>query len=263
MTHPCCTLCRLAPAALAVLLLAAPLAAQNIPAGDDVWATTGDGTTHIELGSADWEAICNASGSAKQIQFKGIALDGQGDGSVVVTRLEDAVFGQNGRAYADVRVTALGFASVSTYSTPCGNLAFRVRLNGTQDTATMEIRREGNWGGHFFVDLPVDAVVEAIHPSTGRVVGRVQREGILDEPAGGTVWSYSPPAHALDPGAPWHPGVNQDGQRVTIARRHEFPAEHAYKPVTYCGNVVSNAATGPTPICVAEPVEPAEPVIVN
>ncbi|HSL83771.1 MAG TPA: hypothetical protein VLF66_13430 [Thermoanaerobaculia bacterium] len=254
MAYPRCNLCRLAPAALAVLLLGAPLAAQDIPAGDDVWATTGDGTTHIELGSADWEAICRTSGSAMQIQFKGIALDGQGDGSVVVTRLGDAVFGDDGLAYVDVQVTELAFGSVSTYSTPCGSLDFRVGLNGTQDTATMEIRREDTWGGHFFVDLPVDAVVQAIDPSTGRVVGRVLREGILDEPAGGTVWSYAPPANALDPGAPWHPGVNQNGQRVTIARQHEFPAEHAYKPVTYCGNVVSSAALAPSPICEAEPV---------
>lgn len=251
----------LAPAALAILLLAAPLAAQDIPAGPDTWATTGDGTTHIELGSTDWQAFCNASGGAVQVQFKGVGLPGQGDGSVVVNREGDAVFGEDGRAYVDVKVTALGFASVTTYGTPCGNLNFRVGLNGEQQTVTMEIRKEGTWGGHFFVDLPVDAILTAIDPSTGKQVGRsVLKEGILKEPGGGTVWSYTPPPNSLDPDAPWHPGVNQSGQRVTITRRHEgIPAEHAYKPVTYCGGVVigtkATASPSPSPTpCPAEPV---------
>lgn len=251
----------LALAATAVLLLAAPAAAQDIPAGPDTWATTASGTTYIELTSADWQAICGAAGGSLQIQFKGIALRGQGDGSVVVTRFANADLTTSSVAYVPVKVTTLGFASVSSYGTPCGNLNFRVGLNGGQQTATMRIEREGSWGGHFFVDLPVDAVVTAINASTGATVGSVLKEGVLLEPSGGTVWSYTPAANPLDPNAPWHPGVNQAGQPVTISRYHqEILAAHAYKPVTYCGGAVigtkATASPSPSP-CPAEPVEPA------
>lgn len=219
----------------AVALVAGPVAAQDIPAGDDTWATPGGGDTWVELNGADWATICGVTnGGPQQILFKGVTLQGQGDGSVVVTRLQDAVFDPTGVAQVPVVVRVLQFKSESTTSTPCGNLDFQVRLNGRQSTAQMEIRRESSSGGHFFVDLPVNAAVDAIDPSNGNVVGSVIKEGLLLEPATGTPWNYTAPKFALDPNAPWFPGVNSSGQRVTVVRHHQFPAQHAYRPVTYC-----------------------------
>lgn len=273
---------RVVPLMAALVLVAAPLAAQvginptgsiGIPKGVDSWATPGGGGTYIELNAADWEAICGVqNGASQQIIFKGVHIAGEGDNSVEVERLDDAVFNSSGLAYVNVRMKTLEFESTSTSSTPCpqGNLDFRVVLDGTQPTAVMEIQRQGSWGGHFFVDLPVNAIVEALHPSTGAVVGSTTKAGTLYDPTGGTPWSYNPPANPLDPNAPWHPGVTSTGQRVNIVRHHTWPASHLYKPVTYCqstgtGTTNSTSGTGvegAEPAC-AEPVPNEDPVATN
>lgn len=254
---------RFVPVLAVFAVIAAPALAQGIPAGIDSWATPGGGGTYIELDGADWAAICGASnGQAVQVTFKGVAIQGQGDSSVEVQRLQNAVFNGQGIAYVPVRMRTLSFVSTGTTATPCGNLDFRVGLNGRQDTAQMEIRREGSWGGHFFVDLPVDAKIEAVNSNTGTVVGSVIKEGILYEPTSGTPWAYQPPSNPLDPNAPWHPGVTSTGQKVSIARYHEYPASHLYKPVTYCAGGVgigsSEGSIGVTPEC--EEVAEHEPV---
>lgn len=254
------------PVLAVLVLMAAPVAAQNIEAGPDTWATPGGGGTTIELNSADWQAICpnegpeEAATQSYQISFKGVPSPGQGDGSVVVERLGDAVFDGSNPALVQVRMTHLAFESESTTSTPCGDLDFRVGLDGRQDEATMQIRREGSWGGYFFVDLPVDTVIEAIDPVTQDVVGSVSKGGILEEPTSGTSWSYEAPDHALDPDAPWHPGVTSTGQRQTITRHHQWPASHTYKPVIYCGGGVATASTGSLEWDEAEPDPCGEPV---
>ncbi len=255
-------LSKMVPVLAVLALVAAPVTAQDIEAGDDSWATPGGGNTWVDLSSADWQAICQTSSNQiVRITFKGVAMQGQGDGSVVVERTEDAVFDSAGLAQVDVRMKHLEFESTSTTSTPCGNLDFKVVLNGTQPTAQMEIERQGSWGGRFFVDLPVNAIVEARNPSTGALVGDVLKEGILYEPATGTPWSYDPPNNPLDPDAAWHPGVTSTGQKVTIARHHTFPASHAYKPVTYCGSgSVGVASTASSSIDIAQPSPCPQPI---
>ncbi len=257
-------LCWLLPVLAVLVLAAAPLAAQDISAGPDAWSTPGGGGTWIELNSADWESICGVQGAlAQQITFKGVALDGMGDASVVVTRDEDAVFGSDGLAQVKVHVSALQFQSTQTSATPCGSLDFQVHLKGAQAPAQMEIRRDSSAGGYFFVDLPVDATVEGYDHSTGKFVGQAEKAGTLKEPAGGTPWSYDPPAYPPDPNAPWFPGVTTTGKRVTIVRPHTFPAQHAYRLAILCPPIATTATTksrsvgGVQPSLCPQPVEPA------
>jgi len=254
-------LCRLVPALAVLALVAAPLAAQDIPKGPDTWSTPGGGGTWIELSSADWESICGVQGAAaQQITFKGVALDGKGDGNVVVTRNEDAVFGSDGLAQVQVQVTTLQFQSEQDYRTPCGDLDFQVHLNGAQAPAQMEIRRDSSAGGYFFVDLPVDAVIEGYDHASGKLVGRTDKAGKLLEPAGGTPWSYDPPAYPLDPKAAWYPGVTTSGKRVTIVRQHTFPAQHAYRPVILCPKYTTAAATKAQSVGGVQPALCPQPV---
>jgi hypothetical protein len=263
-------LCRLLPALAVLALAAAPLAAQDIPKGPDTWATPGGGSTWIELNPADWEAICNVRKDfTLQVTFKGIKLDGEGDGSVVVTRNENAVFDSSGLAQVPVQVTTLQFQSEQTNTTPCGDLDFQVHLEGAQQVAQMEIRRDSSAGGYFFVDLPVDAVVEGFDHATGKLVGETEKSGLLKEPSGGTPWSYEPPAYPLDPNAPWFPGVTTTGERVTIVRNHaEILAQHAYRPVILCPkvNAADTTRTKARTGVVAQPAlcpQPADPVPVG
>lgn len=255
-------LSKMVPLLAVLALVAAPVTAQDIEAGDDSWATPGGGNTWVDLSSADWQALCQVnSNQVIRITFKGVPMQGQGDASVVVKRLGDIVFDSSNTDVVSVRMHHLEFESTSTTSTPCGNLDFRVVLNGTQPTAQMYVEREGDWGGRFFVDLPVNAVLEARNPSTGALEGSVLKEGTLDEPSTGTPWSYDAPDNPLDPDAAWHPGVTSTGQKVTIARHHTFPASHAYKPVTYCGSgSVGVASTSSSSIDIAQPSPCPQPI---
>ena len=56
---------------LAVVLCALPLAAQNIPPGDDVWDSLGGGATDVTLSSADWYALCGANVPDTAVLLKG------------------------------------------------------------------------------------------------------------------------------------------------------------------------------------------------
>lgn len=215
----------------ALVLLAGAAGAQNIAAGDDVWNTTGDGSTYLTLGNSDWQTICGATGGDQQIVLTGEDLPNQGDGDIIIHRNETADFSSGPDQTVHVQATALAFKSVSASSTPCGTLTFKMGLDGsTQPTTLMTIHRTSSLGGSFDADLTIGAKVTAYNTS-GQAIGSVSKVGSLANPGGGTPWAYAAPAGTLNPNAPWHPGVTTGGQPVTVVRScAELLAQHAYKP---------------------------------
>lgn len=224
--------------ALGVLVLSAsPGVAQaddegDIPAGLDAWNTPAGGSTYLTLTSADWQALCGVSGASQQITLQGSDIQGYGDADTLVRRLDDAEFAGGDTATVDIVVEAISFVSESAQSTPCGTLSFSLALDGSveQRTSQMTIERESSAGGTFHADILVDAVITATGGGGGSV-GSLPYSGDLLDPQGGTPWAYAAPAGALNPNAPWHPGVTTSGQPVVTSRSYQdILAAHAYKP---------------------------------
>ena len=59
-------------------ICALPIAAQNIPAGDDLWSTVGGGSSYVTLTDADWAAICGVHPGNVTVNLTGQALSPPG-----------------------------------------------------------------------------------------------------------------------------------------------------------------------------------------
>jgi hypothetical protein len=219
---------------LAVLLCALPLAAQDIPPGDDIWDSLGGGATDTTLSSADWFALCGASVPDTAVQLKGFNVPGYGTGDTAVTRLDYASL-QNDGDTATVRIRLKELSFVNDGSHPCSPLSLRVREASSQVDGTMTITRTSSAGGTFVASVPVKAIIEAVNGSGG-VVGSTMVSGVLND-ASASPWSYTPPATSPTPGNPWFPGVNPSTQQpVRVCRRGNkiLPARHCYQPAPKC-----------------------------
>jgi hypothetical protein len=216
-----------------------PAAAQNIPAGDDVWNTPGGGGTYFTMPGSDLDTVCGIRGHGDTvIVLTGKNLPGQGDGDIVIRRLSDAVFpaGSGGSTQVGIQAKSLSFASASTVSTLCGNLKFTVSLDGgqaNQPTTWMTITRDDKLGGTFNAAIMLNVRFDATNSAGNPVGPPLHYSPTLPDP-GGTPWAYHPPANPLNPNAAWFPGVTKAGQPVTVNRFYDpamgIPASHQYQP---------------------------------
>ncbi len=225
------------------LTLGAPAFAQNLPAGDDVWNTSGGGATYATIASAEWVQLCGVSAPSQTINMPGKNIPGYGTGDTIIARLQPAVFGSNGVAVVDIQLKKIGFISQGT--TPCSPNLIRMIEDddATQNITKMTITREDSLGGTFTATVDVTAVYEVVD-SAGNVVpgtGSVPVSADMVEVGGPSPWSYRPPAGALNPGAAWHPGVSKTTLQPVQIRRSCLSIilnEHAYKPATTCKVIV-------------------------
>lgn len=225
---------------LSTLLLAVPATAQNIGGGDDIWNTSGNGATYTTINSSEWLLLCGVNAPSQTINMTGKNIPGLGTGDTVIARLGAADFSSGSTATVPIQLKRINF--VSQGATPCSPNTLRMRERvpqAQQPVSTMTIVREDSLGGTFSAEIKVDAVYEAVN-SSGVVVGSpVAVYATLTETSGPSPWSYQPPSGALNPSAPWNPGVSKTLQPVQIRRSciDIILNEHAYKPATTCGRV--------------------------
>ncbi|HET9229466.1 MAG TPA: hypothetical protein VFR31_22490 [Thermoanaerobaculia bacterium] len=248
---------------LVAILLAVPVAAQNIPAGDDIWDTVGGGATNTMLLSADWFALCGVTVPDTTVQFKGYNINGYGTGDTVITRTAVADFSSSSTVTVPIQLKELSFVSVGTH--PCSPATLWVHEEGTQQPGSMTITRTGPAGGTYSATVEVSGEIEAKNGST--VIGSVPFDGTFNDPSS-SPWSYTPPTGGTS-GKPWYPSVDPaTGQPAGTCRfgTETAPSSHCYQYPPKCK---SRIAAGSTSIGVggddsAEPAPapaplPAEP----
>src|SRR6185295_7510645 len=137
-------------AALAVVLLAAPLAADTvIHRGVDTFTTTANGKTFYDFSQSPIPAgfFCKSSAPfTGRVTLKGLPLEtatpGQLHGAdTVIERLDDATFDDGGTAVTRIQFRALSLVSVASVKTACGAFHVYVTLAGKQRVTTMRINR--------------------------------------------------------------------------------------------------------------------------
>src|SRR6185295_9102733 len=152
-------------AALAVVLLAAPLAADSvIQRGVDTFTTIADGTTFYDFAQTPIPAgfFCKKSTPfTGRVIFRGLPLEtatpGQLHGAdTVIERLDDAAFDANGTAVTRIQFRALSMVSIAPIKTACGSYHAYVSLAGGQRVTKMHIDRTQEGGGTFSAPLAVN-----------------------------------------------------------------------------------------------------------
>lgn len=233
---------------LATVLCALPLLAQNIPAGDDVWASVGGGATEVTLSPGQWSTLCGATVSANTaVQLKGFNIPGQGEGDTIVRRLETALLPSIGSS-DEVPIQLQNLSMISDGSHPCSPKTLRVTHDGTQRVGSMTITKTSSAGGTFLAEVPVSAVIE----TTDGTGNPVYVDGSLgDESA--SPWSYAAPTSgftaATTAAAPWHPSVDPVTKKaVRTCRRGNkiLPARHCYQPRPPCQTANPGVINGAT-----------------
>ncbi len=149
---------------LALTALPALAADSVIERGIDLWRTTEDGSTHIDLAEDPLPAGFFCAGSAPytgDIGFKGVPIVTEpagllGHSDTVVERLDDAIFNERGVAYTRVQVRAMTFVGLEPVRTECGTYEVRVFLHGEQPVTQMRILRDHDFGGRFYSPISVD-----------------------------------------------------------------------------------------------------------
>src|SRR6476660_2447257 len=157
-------------------LCALPAAAQNIPAGDDLWASVGGGSTYVTLTSADWFSLCGVHVADTSVNMKGQAIAGMGNGDTIVTRLDAASLPSVGSS-ATVRIQLKSLSLVNDGSHPCSPYTLTVAPSGTQTIDNMTITRSSSNGGTFVAVVPVQVVITA--KNGGTTVGSTVVSGNL------------------------------------------------------------------------------------
>ena len=218
-------------------IAALPAAAQNIPAGDDLWSTVGSGSSYVTLTSADWFNLCGVHVSDTSVAMKGQALSGMGNGDTIVTRLDAASLPSVGSS-ATVRIQLKSLSMVNDGSHPCSPYTLTVAPSGTQAIDNMTITRSSSNGGTFVAVVPVKVVITAMNGSTA--VGSTVVSGNLGDTTTTTPWSYSPPTGGAIQSSPWYPAVDPSTQQPVTGCR--FGNESA--PTSHCYQQASCTSTG-------------------
>ena len=208
-------------AALALTVLAVlPAAAQNIPAGDDLWTTPNNGQTKFTFNKGEVEALCGLG--ADDTWDHTVALHGvplAADFDTVVRRLDPAVF-VNNTASTRVQFAKIHLAS-NLHRTPCGELYFDAVLSslGPQPITKMTIRRTSAAGGVFFAKLALNVEIQATQ-ADGTYLGSIFHTVTLDDVPGGTAWSYGGPQV-------WRPGMTPTNDCLDVLREKllGYPAD--------------------------------------
>jgi hypothetical protein len=175
------------------ILAALPVAAKIIPKGVDYWVTRVN-STNFTFPDKDVESLCKAAPGSwdHKVTLQGVPAWGS-DWDSAVARLIPAIFDKDGDAHTLVQFKSLEMVSSAPSDTPCGKLNWRVRLaaKGKQPITKMKIIKDASGkGGVFHADLALRVELQANRADTGAFVGSLFYDIKLDDPAGGTPWSY-------------------------------------------------------------------------
>lgn len=190
--------------------------------GIDAWSTV-PGQTHTSFADNPIPAgfFCEQSKPfTGTIDLKGVPLatrPAQAMGSIdtVVSRLDDAVFNDQGVATTRIRLSALSLASVKPVRTECGAYDVKVSLAGDQPTTTMRIVRTEKNGGRYEAPLALNVKV-VFTPAEGNRNRQVELVHRIDlGPGTSSVWTYA--AKPRYEGRMWI-DANGDGKPETQVR---------------------------------------------
>jgi hypothetical protein len=187
-------------AVLAVVLLAAPLAADTvIHRGVDTFTTTANGKTFYSFAQNPIPAgfFCKSSAPfTGRVILKGLPLETGAPGQLhgadtVIERLDDATFDADGTAVTRIQFRALSLVSVSPIKTACGSYHVYVTLAGKQRVTTMRINRTQEGGGNFVAPLAVNARMTFIpvKPAREKSARKLELIGSFTFPAAPIPWS--------------------------------------------------------------------------
>ncbi len=187
-------------AALAVILLAAPLAADSvIQRGVDTFTTIGDGTTFYDFAQNPIPAgfFCKKSAPfTGRVTFRGLPLETGAPGQLhnadtVIERLDDAAFDADGTAVTRIQFRALSLVSVAPIKTACGSYHVYITLAGKQQETTMRINRIQENGGNFVAPLAINARMTFIpvKPARDKSARKLELTTRINFPAVPIPWS--------------------------------------------------------------------------
>jgi len=186
-------------AALAVVLLAAPLAAAEpvIHRGVDTFTTIASGTTFYDFAQNPIPAgfFCKSSAPfTGRVTLKGLPLETGAPGQLhgadtVIERLDDATFDASGTAVTRIQFRALSLVSVAPIKTACGSYHVYVSLAGKQRVTTMRINRTQENGGTFSAPLAVNAKMAFIPVKPQKSARKLELTGSFTFPATPISWS--------------------------------------------------------------------------
>jgi hypothetical protein len=219
-------LIRLSTLLIALAFLAAlPAAAQVIPKGVDYWVTPppgavnfvppADAKTQFTFPDKDVESLCHSHAYGgtwnHQVTLQGVHAAGV-DWDSAVARLDNARFNRAGDAFTRVQFKSIAMASTAEMETPCGKLKWTVRLAKKQPITKMKIHKATAKGGLFYAPLALRVEMRANKAGTGAYLGSLFYDIKLDDPPGGTGWSFGP-------GNAFRPGVDENDKCLEVLRK--------------------------------------------
>jgi hypothetical protein len=185
-------------AALAVAILAAPLAADTvIHRGVDTFTTTANGKTFYDFAQNPIPAgfFCKKSAAfTGRVTLKGLPLETGAPGQLhgadtVIERLDDAAFNDDGTAVTRIQFRALSLVSISPIKTACGSYHVYVTLAGKQRVTSMRIDHTQENGGTFTAPLAVNAKMTFIPVKPQKGARKLELTGDFTFPAAPLPWS--------------------------------------------------------------------------
>jgi hypothetical protein len=143
----------------ALLLMAMPLAAQDVVSGgDDGWTTPGGGQTQVDLSSYPVGQALGSNPTSNSISLKGKPLDSANLGSIdTIVARPSSITISGGTGTGNLQIKALSLESVGDIVLADGrHFTLRVCLsNSASSTGSITLARTNSDGGTFNSTLPV------------------------------------------------------------------------------------------------------------
>lgn len=243
--------------AVVLVLTASSLALADpgtVRKGIDAWSTV-PGQTHTSFADNPIPAgfFCEQSKAfTGTIDLKGVPLatrpaQAMGPVDTVVSRLDDAVFNDQGVATTRIRLTALSLASVEPVRTECGAYDVKVSLAGEQPTTTMRIVRTEEYGGLYEspLALNVKVVFTPVQGNKNRQVELVHRIDL--GPGTSSVWTYA--AKPRYDGPMWIDSNGDGRPDLQVRGDSNFLAGVSPTPTVKLASWTAKASASSVPTC--------------
>ena len=169
--------------------------------GIDIWVTPGDGLTfsNFELEPIPADFFCKGSQPfTGKIEYQGVPIatspeSALNDADTVIERLDDASFGNDGRAFTRVRFAALQMEGIEPVQTDCGLFHVTMALAGEQPVTTMRITRLDKSGGLMDSVLAGEVALTFTPLDRDDLEPRILRQSFRFSPSRGS-WEERPAA---------------------------------------------------------------------